>query len=128
MLELIQKIKTYAEAGIILEHMELFDELLDYPELQVPFTDEELIKMGVYNCEVGKTCYIGGYGCVRKNHDNLNKYFKDTARLFLYECYADMSFKFGVSDGRKCYFEACEYENIEFLAERLSNLLYKREA
>lgn len=27
MLELIQKIKTYTEAGIILEHMELFDEL-----------------------------------------------------------------------------------------------------
>ena len=26
MLELIQKIKTYTEAGIILEHMELFDE------------------------------------------------------------------------------------------------------
>ena len=27
MLELIQKIKLYTEAGIILEHMELFDEL-----------------------------------------------------------------------------------------------------
>lgn len=27
MLELIQKIKTYTEAGIILEHMELFDEV-----------------------------------------------------------------------------------------------------
>ena len=27
MLELIQKIKTYTEAGIILEHMYLFDEL-----------------------------------------------------------------------------------------------------
>ena len=27
MLELIQKIKDYTEAGIILEHMELFDEL-----------------------------------------------------------------------------------------------------
>lgn len=27
MLELIQKIKTYTEAGIILEHMELFDEI-----------------------------------------------------------------------------------------------------
>ena len=27
MLELIQKIKTYTEAGIILEHMHLFDEL-----------------------------------------------------------------------------------------------------
>ena len=27
MLELIQKIKDYTEAGIILEHMELFEEL-----------------------------------------------------------------------------------------------------
>ena len=27
MIELIQKIKLYTEAGIILEHMELFDEL-----------------------------------------------------------------------------------------------------
>ncbi len=27
MLKLIQKIKDYTEAGIILEHMELFDEL-----------------------------------------------------------------------------------------------------
>ena len=27
MLELIQKIKDYTDAGIILEHMELFDEL-----------------------------------------------------------------------------------------------------
>ena len=27
MLELIQKIKDYTEAGIILEHMELFDEV-----------------------------------------------------------------------------------------------------
>jgi len=30
MLELIQKIKLYTEAGIILEHMELFDELMEY--------------------------------------------------------------------------------------------------
>jgi len=30
MLELIQKIKDYTEAGIILEHMELFDELMEY--------------------------------------------------------------------------------------------------
>ena len=28
MLELIQKIKLYTEAGIILEHMKLFDELI----------------------------------------------------------------------------------------------------
>ena len=32
MLDLIQKIKLYTEAGIILEHMELFDELIKKAE------------------------------------------------------------------------------------------------
>ena len=126
-LELIQKIKDCTEAGIILEHMELFDELLDYPELQVPYTDKELIDMNIYKCEIGHTCYIQGYGCVRENHDMLKEYFEDSAKIFLYKCHTDMTYKLAVSDKRKCYFHVCEYENIKYCAQEISNKVYSRE-
>jgi len=63
MLELIQKIKTYTEAGIILEHMELFDEV----ELIAKFLNHHIdldknVIMVCPKCGLIKTFHNGLHG------------------------------------------------------------------
>ena len=125
MLELIQKIKDYTEAGIILEHMELFEEPMSNESLHMPYTLEELAKLGIYKCDIGGTCYIDGYGCVRRSHKEIEHIFSEDAHIFVYDCYADLSLKVDVVEGRRIVRHVCEHENLVLCATEMKKVFDK---
>jgi hypothetical protein len=123
MLELIQKIKTYTEAGIILEYMELFDEA----EKLCNKKQNKQRKSNAYVCDIGEFHSGFEYG-ERVSTKKINKYFDDDIDIYLYKNQQLIIYNLHIVIGETGHLIRCEYENIEDTARNWLDFFKGEEA